>query len=311
MLTRWSLKPVGISVKSSYGPAHPRPFDELEMDLLRPSRSAKGSLRPCAFCCAMSFGDVGKKRFSPDAEEFWESHGTWKVFAALVACFHGCYRWPVAKVRYFDVVVQHWGKDQRLSDISAFFDGFPIYFYILYIYMTLCYVLLTFNVTLRQICFEVACFFPSSPAVPHPWFWKKKESHRHFPRLKKWWSEANHWGTTIIKLWVCPLVCSQTLVPWKPWKGEWYDKYDKVKSLEVKTGGQNGCHIRWPMQAASWAQQIKFGVAGGQQLEEKKNRHRSTKMSEYKNTICQISISFEYFGSSGEVVWSKSEWISK
>ena len=165
------------------------------MELLRPSRSAKGSLRPCAFAaqCPLAMFYSGSVPTQRNFENLMEP----QVFAALVACFMGA-------TDGLSLGAILWcgspTLDQRLSDISGF------YMFYIYIYDFMLR-LLTFNVTLRRFCFEVACF--SHPLLLCRTLVLKKKEATVVSASEKWWSEANHWGTTIIKLWVCPLVCSQ------------------------------------------------------------------------------------------------------
>lgn len=118
-ITCWHVGPWSLW-ESQWNPAvssHPHPSGQLEMEWLRPSRSAKGSLRPCAFAaqCPLAMFYSGPVPTQRNFENLMES----QVFAALVACFMGA-------TDGLSLGAILWcgsptlGKDQRLSDISVF-----------------------------------------------------------------------------------------------------------------------------------------------------------------------------------------------
>ena len=149
-------------------------------------------------------------------------------------------------MRYFDVVVQHWGRIKGYQ-ISVFFNGFYRLYYIYeYDFMLR---LLTFNVTLRRFCFEAACF--SHPLLLSRTLVLKKKKPPSFPRLK---------NGEVKQITEEPRLSSFGYVHWfahnpSALEGEWYDK---VKSLGVKRLS----HPQVANAGSLMGSEIKFGVAG-------------------------------------------------
>lgn len=220
------------------------------MELLRPSRSAKGSLRPCAFAaqCPLAMFYSGSVPTQRNFENLMEP----QVFAALVACFMGA-------TDGLSLGAVLWcgsptlGKDQRLSDIGVFYGSYRLYY------------LYDFNVTLRRFCFEVACF--SHPLLLCRTLVLKKKKPPSFPRLK---------NGEVKQITEEPRLSSFGYVHWfahnpsalEALEGEWYDKLWQGEKLGGETGETvvtSGGQCRQPhgLRDQIWSSR-------GQQLEEKK-----------------------------------------
>lgn len=227
------------------------------MELLRPSRSAKGSLRPCAFAaqCPLAMFYSGSVPTQRNFENLMEP----QVFAALVACFMGA-------TDGLSLGAVLWcgsptlGKDQRLSDIGVFYGSYRLYY------------LYDFNVTLRRFCFEVACF--SHPLLLCRTLVLKKKKPPSFPRLK---------NGEVKQITEEPRLSSFGYVHWfahnpsalEALEGEFPEWYDKVKSLEVKPVKRLSHQVA--NAGSLMGSEIKFGVAGASNSKKKKQTSKHKK----------------------------------